>query len=76
MKGFIRLPGARILGAFLAGMLLVAAAVFVYNLYGLPHQSWAEDNGLNALAAARCCRSGAGHNSGYCRQGQPCRGSH
>ena len=52
MKGFIRLPGARILGAFLAGMLLVAAAVFVYNLYGLPHQSWAEDNGLNALAAA------------------------
>jgi len=52
MKGFIRLPGARILGAFLAGMHLVAAAVFVYNLYGLPHQSWAEDNGLNALAAA------------------------
>ncbi|VFU18467.1 putative serine protease HtrA [anaerobic digester metagenome] len=52
MKRFIRLPGARICGAFLAGMLLVAAAVLVFNLYGPPHQSWAEDNGLSALAAA------------------------
>ncbi len=52
MKGFIQLPGARICGAFLAGMLLVAAAVFAFNLYGPPHQSWAEDNGLSALAAA------------------------
>ena len=52
MKRFVRLPGARICGAFLAGMLLVAAAVLVFNLYGPPHQSWAEDNGLSALAAA------------------------
>ena len=52
MKRFIRLPGARICGAFLAGMLLVAAAVLVFNLYGPPHQSWAEDNGLGP--ACRC----------------------
>lgn len=53
MKRIIQIPSARILGAFLAGALLVAAAIFAFNLNGLPHLSWAaDDSGQGVLAAA------------------------
>jgi Do/DeqQ family serine protease len=52
MKRLIHFPGAWVLGPFLAGAVLVAAAIFAFNFYGPPHQSWAQDSGQGTLASA------------------------
>ena len=52
MSKFFRLPSVKILGAFLAGMLLVSAVFFTGNLNWLPHLTWAEDAGQNAVQSA------------------------
>ncbi|TEB11676.1 S1C family serine protease [Pelotomaculum propionicicum] len=41
-----KLPAVKIFGAFLAGVLVVIAVAFAGNWPGLPHLSWAEDNGV------------------------------
>lgn len=49
MSKFYRLPWLKILGAFLAGMLVVAAVSFAGNSNWLSHLTWAEDSANTAV---------------------------
>jgi Do/DeqQ family serine protease len=52
MNRFFKFPAAKIFGAFLAGMLVVAAVVVAGNFHGLPHLSWADETNQGNITAS------------------------
>lgn len=59
MSIFFRYPAAKIVGAFLGGMLLVLAVLFSGSIPGLPRLSWAEQLGTAVVQAGELPGIGA-----------------
>lgn len=52
MNRFFRFPAAKVLGAFLAGILVVVAVLVAGNFHGLPHLSWADETNPGSVQTA------------------------